>query len=78
MESFEPFTSTHILDYEGLIRNLRREGTPSRVFFIELFQDRPIEDAIDRKFGVTSRLDPSKPDYELERSIEMQSSNRSK
>lgn len=66
------FTAIHSLDLEGLLRNLRREGTPSRVFFIELFQDRAIEDAIDRQFGVTAGLDRNKPEFEWERSIAMQ------
>lgn len=60
------------LDCEGLLRNLRREGTPARVFFIELFQDRAIEDAIDRQFGVTAGLDRSRPEFEWERTVAMQ------
>ncbi len=72
MSSFVPFTSTHSLDYEGLIRNLRREETPRRVFFIELFQDRAIEDAIDRQFGVTSALDRNRADFEWSRTIAIQ------
>jgi uroporphyrinogen decarboxylase len=39
---------------------------------MELFQDRPIEDAIDRQFGVTADLDRAAPDFELRRTIAMQ------
>ena len=72
MSTFASFTAKHSLDYEGLIRNLRREGTPRRVFFIELFQDRAIEDAIDRQFGVTAGLDRNKSEFEWERTIAIQ------
>ncbi|MBU4200411.1 MAG: hypothetical protein KKG09_01200 [Verrucomicrobia bacterium] len=69
---FAPFTATRSLDYEALIRNLRRQETPRRVFFIELFQDRGIEDAIDCQFGVTAGLDRNKPEFEWARAIAMQ------
>ena len=72
MDNFTPFTQTHRLDCEALIRNLRREGTPSRVFFMELFQDYGIEEAIDRKFGVTRNLDRADPHFPLKRGIAMQ------
>ena len=71
LDTFKPFTDVGRLDYEGLIRNIRREGTPDRVYFIELFQDREIENAIDERFGVTSGLDRNAPDYETRRSIAM-------
>ncbi|MBI3986619.1 MAG: hypothetical protein HY343_06855 [Lentisphaerae bacterium] len=69
---FKPFTDIHPLDFEALLKNLRRLETPKRVFFMELFQDRAIEDAIDRTYKVTARLDPYRPEYELQRSIAMQ------
>ena len=72
MPRFTSFTATQRLDYEALIRNLRREGTPRRVFFMELFQDRGIEDAIDREFGVTQHLNRNQPEYEWQRAIAMQ------
>jgi uroporphyrinogen decarboxylase len=60
------------LDYEGLLRNLRRAGTPARVFFIELFQDRAVEDAVDRCYGVTAGLDRGRPEFEWQRAVAMQ------
>lgn len=72
MTEFRPFTEAHKLDYEALIRNLFRKGTPDRVFHIELFQDRGIEDAIDARYGVTKGLDPSDPDHWLRRGVAMQ------
>jgi uroporphyrinogen decarboxylase len=72
MRAFPPFTQVHSLNVEGLIRNLRRQGTPDRVYFMELFQDRGLEDAIDARYGVTHDLDRADPRYELKRSIAMQ------
>lgn len=69
---FQPFTQVGRLDPDGLIRTIRRERTPDRVFAMELFQDRGIEDAIDRRFGVTAGLDPADPHHELKRRIAIQ------
>jgi len=67
-----PLATAPKLDPDGLLRNLRRQGTPARVFPIELFQDRPVEDVIDERFGVTKHLDRAAPDFEWRRSIAMQ------
>ena len=52
------------LDYEGLLRNLRREGTPSRVFPMELFLDQEIRQALQVRFGIGSELNRDDPYYE--------------
>lgn len=39
-------------DYEALLANLRREGTPKRVHFFELFLDANIRELIDKRFGL--------------------------
>jgi len=72
MEMFAPFTSVGQLDPDGLIANLFRKGTPQRVFHMELFQDYEIEEAIDKRFGVTAGLDRNAPDYGSRRGIAMQ------
>ncbi|MEK7476207.1 MAG: uroporphyrinogen decarboxylase family protein [Candidatus Coatesbacteria bacterium] len=72
MRDFKPFTEVHKLDWEALVRNIRRQGTPSRVFNIELFQDWEIEEAVDQRYGVTRGLDRSAPDFGWKRSIAMQ------
>ena len=59
-------------DYEGLIRTLLRQGTPERVYFMELFLDGPICAGADRHFGITSHLDPRDPDYDLKAHIAIQ------
>lgn len=71
-EAFPPFTRLHKLDWESLVRTIRREGTPKRVHHIELFQDAEIEDEIDRRYGVTAALDRSKPEWPWQRAIAMQ------
>ena len=40
-------------DCDGLLRCIRREGTPARVYFIELFLDPEIQDALCRHFHLT-------------------------
>jgi len=72
MRDFKPFTTVHKIDWEGLVRNIRRQGTPKRVFNIELFQDGEIEEAVDRAYGVAKALDHSAPDFWFRRSIAMQ------
>lgn len=52
MKKFAPFASMFKLDCDGLLRNLRREGTPERVYFIELFLDQPVREAIAKRFGL--------------------------
>jgi uroporphyrinogen decarboxylase len=56
-------------DYEGLLRNLRREGTPDRVYFMELGVDGEVVNAVDERFGVSAHLDRSNPDYPILRDI---------
>jgi len=70
--SIASFEATQRIDADGLIRNLRREGTPDRVYHIELFQDREIEDAADRRYGVTAHLKRDDPHFEKRRAIAMQ------
>ena len=39
-------------DCEALLAGLRRQGTPKRVHFLELFLDREIKEAIVQRFGI--------------------------
>lgn len=57
------------LDLPGLLRNLRREGTPDRVYFMELFLDREVEDAICARFGLLEGLDRTAPHFHWRRQI---------
>jgi len=51
-------------NWEGLVANLRRVGTPDRVYHIELFHDAEVRDAIAERFGLVRGVTPSDPHYE--------------
>lgn len=70
--TFAPYTATHRLSADDWLRNLRRQGTPDRVHFIELFQDWEIEEALDARFQVTAGLNRSAPEFWFRRSVAMQ------
>ena len=59
-------------DGEGLLRNLARQGTPGRVYAMELGMDGQVLQKIDEAFGVTHSLDPADPDYGTRYAIAMQ------
>jgi len=59
-------------NYEGLLRNLRREGTPDRVYFTELFLDAEVQDQIMRRFGIGDDLDPNDTHHWMKRHIALQ------
>ena len=59
-------------DWQGLIANIRRKGTPKRVHHIELFHDVEIHDQINARFGIGAKLDPSDPDFNRKRYVEFQ------
>lgn len=50
-------------DYEGLLQNLRRASTPSRVYHMELFLDQEVHQALHARFGISEHLDPADPYY---------------
>ncbi len=50
-------------DWEGLLRNLRREGTPQRVYHMELFLDVEVREALQERFGLADGLDRADPYY---------------
>ena len=45
-------------DAEALLANFRREGTPKRVHFMELFQDQEINQAVCDRFGLADGISP--------------------
>jgi uroporphyrinogen decarboxylase len=57
------------LDLQGLLRNLRRQGTPDRTYFIELFLDWEVEEAICARYGLLDGLDPGDPYFKWRRRI---------
>jgi len=67
-----PFSVDVAPDWEGLARCIRREGTPARAHFIELFLDREVQDAICRRYGVLDGLDPRDEFFEEKRYLAVQ------
>ena len=59
-------------DSEALIANLRREGTPWRVHFLELFLDGEVKAAIARRFGIGADLEEGDPQRHLKFEIALQ------
>ncbi len=66
------FSTTISPDWEGLLRCIRREGTPRRVHFIELFLDPEVKDAICARFGLEEGLDRTDACFDLMREIAIQ------
>lgn len=60
-------------DWDGLLRNLRREGTPARVHFMELFLDKEVKDAIVARYRLADGLDAGDPRYWPKIEIRIQS-----
>lgn len=59
-------------DQEGFLQCLRREGTPRRVHFIELYLDPEIQAALSDRFSLLEGLDPAAADYEVQRQLRLQ------
>lgn len=48
-------------DYEALLANLKREGTPKRVHYLELFLDGEISQAIIKRYGIGGDISEDDP-----------------
>ena len=59
-------------DYEALLSNLKREGTPERVHYMELFLDGEIKAAIAKRFGIGSDIPENDPYRRWKFEIELQ------
>jgi len=67
-----PFAIEVQPDWEGFVRCLLRQGTPERVYFIELFLDAEVQDAICRRYNLERGLDPQDPFFAQKRYIRIQ------
>ncbi|MCX7804627.1 MAG: hypothetical protein N3A38_05490 [Planctomycetota bacterium] len=67
-----PFVVDVKPDWEAFIANIRRQGTPKRVHFIELFLDVEVQDAICERYGVDAGLDRNDPFFNLRRKVAIQ------
>ncbi len=59
-------------DAEALLANLRREGTPRRVHYMELFLDGEVQQAICERFDLTAGIRPGDPHLAEKRQIALQ------
>ncbi len=59
-------------DWEALLRCIRREGTPRRPHFIELFLDTEVQEAIVAQFGLADGLDKNDPFVALRQQVKLQ------
>jgi len=59
-------------DWEGLVKTIRREGTPDRVYNIELFLDGEVQSAIAKRFDLDRDLSPADPLYVHKLQIKLQ------
>ncbi len=57
------------LDWEGFLRNLKREGTPPRVFYFEHGVADNIQKALDEEYGIWRGLNPQNENYEYQKAI---------
>jgi uroporphyrinogen decarboxylase len=56
-------------DWQGLIDNILRKGTPRRVYHMELFHDGEIRDAIAERFDLMKGVAKSDPNYQRKKVI---------
>ena len=65
-------TGTVIPDADAALANLRREGTPGRVHFMELFLDKEVKAAIVERFDLTAGVSKDDPCFTEKREIAVQ------
>jgi uroporphyrinogen decarboxylase len=59
-------------NWDGFLRCLRREGTPDRVYFIELLIDGEIKSAVAGRFGLMDDVSVDDPFHDLQRDVRVQ------
>lgn len=70
--STTPFRKNVVPDWKGLLKCLRREGTPARVHFMELFLDQEVQEEICMRYGLLDGLDIHDPFFKHRRQIILQ------
>jgi hypothetical protein len=72
MTTTNPFSVNIVSDWQAFLRCLRREGTPERVFFIELLIDEEIKTEVFQRFDLMGDVAPDDSNYSLKREIRVQ------
>lgn len=67
-----PFSVEIRPNWQGFLRCLRRQGTPERVYFIELLIDEEVRAAVAQRFGLMDGVAADDPHYLLKREIRVQ------
>ena len=71
MPKYAGLTKPHQANWQGLVDNILRRGTPGRAYHMELFHDAEIGAAIAERFGLKLSLKSDHPDYWRRRYIAM-------
>lgn len=66
-----PFSVSIAPDWEGMLTCIRRNGSPSRVHYIELFLDPEVQDAICDRYAVDEGLDKNALEYAYQRLLQL-------
>jgi uroporphyrinogen decarboxylase len=67
-----PFSADVTSNCEGLVRCIERQGTPDRVYFIELYLDPEVQTAICDRFDLLNGLAPGDAFFEQKRQVILQ------
>ena len=70
--SKSPFSIPVEPDWQEFIQVIRRERTPWRVHYIELFLDAEVQQAIGERYGLLGGLDPNDEFFALKRHLRLQ------
>jgi uroporphyrinogen decarboxylase len=71
MKKYQGLKKPLALDWQGLMDNIRRKGTPDRVYHMELFHDAEIADAIAKRFALPVALPKDDPHYGYARACQV-------
>jgi len=69
MPRYHGLERPHQANWQGLIDNILRKGTPERAYHLELFHDREVMQAIVDRFDLVKDLSPDDPDFERRKAI---------
>ena len=69
MSQYPSLEKPHQADYEALIDNILRKGTPARPFHMELFHDAEIADAIADRYDLLTGLSADDPNFSRKKHI---------
>ncbi|MEJ5251441.1 MAG: hypothetical protein HPY54_12265 [Chthonomonadetes bacterium] len=58
-------------NWQGLVDCILRKGTPERVYYIELFLDPEVQDAICRRYHLLDDLDPDHREFYLQKQVRL-------